>query len=733
MNTVPTNEVIQSSIASSRRFADGTYDPSTVFQTVSDNYCGSIVITDSSQRIIYANRALLDMTGYALEEVLGKTPSMFKSGQTGPEVYAQLWETVNSGNIWRGEIVNRRKNGDCYVEYKMITSIRDEHGHDVFYFAIGEDLTRSSQYQAKIEHLMTVDELTGIANRSVFLSRLAQACGAALAVQREISVLHVDISDFLLIEEELGASATDEIITELVRRIRGALRDTDLLARVGLEKFAIMLGPHEVGARSEINEVAQRVLQLAHFVYHDEAREVEVNPMIGVASFPSHSNNANELLNHAQLATEQAKLAGGAGIGWYDVDSVENISQHRLIFRELGLALSANQLVLHYQPQVSLSSGNVLGFEALLRWRHPTRGMVPPGDFIPLVEHSPLIVAIGEWAISEACRQLRVWINAGVEPVKIAVNLAARHLLSPGLCEFILETLSRFRVPPNLLEVEVTESAMMHDVAAAVHVATRLKSLGLRMSLDDFGTGYSSLAYLSRFPIDVVKIDQSFVRDITHNLSSAAIAQATIAMSHKLGKLALAEGVETAEQMNYLRRNECDEIQGFLFSRPVPAEEATAILTQAHRLTLSGEEGPSRGYTVLIVDDEINILSSLKRTLRREGYDLLTANCAQEGFNLLATHQVHVVVSDQRMPDMSGTEFLSRVKGLYPQTVRMVLSGYADVGAITDAVNKGAIYRYLLKPWNDEEVKAEIQSALRHWREQFGRRSDDHPEAETDA
>ena len=203
--------------------------------------------------------------------------------------------------------------------------------------------------------------------------------------------------------------------------------------------------------------------------------------MIGVASFPSHSNNANELLNHAQLATEQAKLAGGAGIGWYDVDSVENISQHRLIFRELGLALSANQLVLHYQPQVSLSSGNVLGFEALLRWRHPTRGMVPPGDFIPLVEHSPLIVAIGEWAISEACRQLRVWIDAGVEPVKIAVNLAARHLLSPGLCEFILETLSRFRVPPNLLEVEVTESAMMHDVAAAVHVATRLKSLGLRM------------------------------------------------------------------------------------------------------------------------------------------------------------------------------------------------------------------------------------------------------------
>lgn len=260
---------------------------------------------------------------------------------------------------------------------------------------------------------------------------------------------------------------------------------------------------------------------------------------------------------------------------------------------------------------------------------------------------------------------------------------------------------------------------MMHDVAAAIRSTAQLKEVGVRLSLDDFGTGYSSLAYLSRFPINVVKIDQSFVRDITTNPANAAIVQAIIAMSHKLGKTVLAEGVETEEQMQFLRRNECDEMQGYYFSRPLTIEAVTQLLHQGTGMELADLPGPDARNTVLFVDDEIDILSSIKRNLRREGYEVITASGATEAFSLLARHAVQVVVSDQRMPEMEGTEFLSRVRNLYPQTVRMVLSGHAEISAVTDAINKGAVYRFMLKPWDDQKLKEEIAGALRYWRELY--------------
>ncbi len=304
--------------------------------------------------------------------------------------------------------------------------------------------------------------------------------------------------------------------------------------------------------------------------------------------------------------------------------------------------------------------------------------------------------------------------------MKVAINLAARHFLVPGLHTTIADALALQRIEPRFLEIEITEGAMMQDLAAAIRSTTQLKDVGVRLSLDDFGTGYSSLAYLSRFPIDVVKIDQSFVCDITSNPVNAAIVQATIAMSHKLGKVVLAEGVETEEQMQYLRRNECDEMQGYFFSRPVPATDITRLLQEGTVMNLSGNRASGKRSTVLLVDDEANILASLKRTLRREGYDILTAESAAEGFSLLARNDVQIIISDQRMPEMNGTEFLSRVKSLYPNTVRMVLSGYSEISAVTDSINKGAVYRFMLKPWDDEKLKVEVSGALRHWRELYG-------------
>jgi CheY-like chemotaxis protein len=300
--------------------------------------------------------------------------------------------------------------------------------------------------------------------------------------------------------------------------------------------------------------------------------------------------------------------------------------------------------------------------------------------------------------------------------VRVAVNLSAPHFRQKGLPDAIEKLLFDHGVPAALLELELTESVMMRDAEAAIHIVDRLKTLGLRISLDDFGTGYSSLAYLSRFAIDVIKIDQSFVADITTNPVNASIATATIAMAHKLGKTVIAEGVETQGQMVYLRRHECDEMQGYLFSRPVDASAISDMLRSGAGINLSRDQGDSQ-MTLLLVDDEPNILNAIKRLLRREGYRILCAESAAQGLDLLATHRVHVVISDQRMPVMTGTEFLSRVKDLYPDTVRLVLSGYSELESLTDAINKGAIYRYISKPWEDDKFKQDVTQAFRYYRE----------------
>lgn len=449
-------------------------------------------------------------------------------------------------------------------------------------------------------------------------------------------------------------------------------------------------------------------------------KSIYVTASIGIAAYPNDGDSASAVLSHAMNATERAKAGGGNNFCRFDATTARSVSGRRELLNDLHLAIERDELVLHFQPQVSLFSGVIIGLEALIRWQHPLRGLVQPGEFIPLAEQSPHIIDLGEWVLRETCRQMRAWLDAGLPPMKVAINLAARHFLVPGLHTTIADALALQRIEPRFLEIEITESVMMQDVAAAIRSTTQLKDVGVRLSLDDFGTGYSSLAYLSRFPIDVVKIDQSFVCDITSNPVNAAIAQATIAMSHKLGKVVLAEGVETEEQMQYLRRNECDEMQGYFFSRPVPATDITRLLQEGTVMNLSGNRASGKRSTVLLVDDEANILASLKRTLRREGYDILTAESAAEGFSLLARNDVQIIISDQRMPEMNGTEFLSRVKSLYPNTVRMVLSGYSEISAVTDSINKGAVYRFMLKPWDDEKLKVEVSGALRHWRELYG-------------
>ena len=693
-----------------------------MFQTVSDNFSGSIIITDPDTNILYANPSLMEMTGYSADEIHGQTPSLFKSGQTDDKVYRNLWETVAEGEIWRGEFINRRKDGEQYLESKTISAIRDAQGRVQYYFAIGEDISQRQHYQQRIENLLAFDQLTNLPNRSAFLNSLVAALTSARQDGKKVTVLYADIDDFFSVNEIVGAREADQVIVEVASRITGTLRQADQLARVGSDKFALLLGPHDAAVENDVLEVAERVLQAVRQPIERADRRINVTVSIGAACYPEDGDSADELLNHAMSATERAKKNGGDTFCRFDASSAQKDSGRRDLLKDLRLAIERDELVLHFQPQVSLFSGAIIGLEALIRWQHPQRGMVMPGEFIPLAEESGLIINIDDWVLQESCRQIRAWLDADVPAVKVAVNLSARHFLVPGLHVAIADMLARQRIDPGFIEIEITEGAMMQDVAAAIRSMAQLKDTGVRISLDDFGTGYSSLAYLSRFPIDVVKIDQSFIADITSNPINAAIAQATIAMSHKLGKVVLAEGVETEEQMQYLRRNECDEMQGYFFSKPLPAAGIADLLRSGQTMNLYGQSRSDTRSTVLFVDDEANILNSLKRTLRREGYAILTAESANDAFSLLARNTVQVIVSDQRMPGMNGTEFLSRVKNLYPETVRMVLSGYSEISSVTDSINKGAVYRFLMKPWDDEVMKAEIIGALRHWRELYGDR-----------
>jgi EAL domain-containing protein (putative c-di-GMP-specific phosphodiesterase class I)/ActR/RegA family two-component response regulator len=384
---------------------------------------------------------------------------------------------------------------------------------------------------------------------------------------------------------------------------------------------------------------------------------------------------------------------------------------------ELALrgALDGDQFELHYQPKLDLNTGRVSGVEALLRWRRPGVGLVYPAEFVPVLEDTGMVVRVGAWIIGEACRQIAKWIQDGVRDVRVAVNVSSRQFVEGDLEGDIRAALAEHRVDPGLLELELTESALMSNFEHTVQVLERLKALGIRIAIDDFGTGYSSLAYLKRFPIDKLKIDIAFVRDITTNPDDAAIALAIISMAHSLHMQVIAEGVESRAQMALLRRHRCDEIQGFHFARALaPADLARLVLENRAQPTRPAEDDRNV-QTLLLVDDDVNILGTLHRLFRRDNYRVLTAASPAEAFELLALYHVQVILCDQKMPVMNGTEFLSKVKEMYPDTMRIILSGYTGVETVLDSINRGAIYRFYTKPWNDTELRDNVRLAFRQY------------------
>ncbi|MGK5065282.1 EAL domain-containing protein [Janthinobacterium sp. LB3P112] len=579
--------------------------------------------------------------------------------------------------------------------------------------AVARDISERRQAQERLKHLAHYDGLTGLPNRSLFYQTLAHAVELAQEKSWRIVVLFIALDRFKSINDTLGAALGDELLRQFSNRLVECVRLRDTVGRLGNDEFALILTMSR--NQQEAVAVANQVREALRAPFDLRGHAATLTASIGIAMYPDDATDPETLIKYANTAMGGAKQAGRDGYRFFTAGM--NVQVLARLDLELALrhALEHDQFILYYQPKVDLRTGRISGVEALLRWRRPGYGLVAPAEFVPVLEDTGLIVRVGAWVIQAACRQIAAWRDSEVGPVHVAVNVSSRQFAEGDLEAEVTHALAQHNVAPELLELELTETALMSNAERTIVVLGKLKKIGVKVAIDDFGTGYSSLAYLQRFPIDKLKIDIAFVRNITSNPNDAAIALAIVSMAHSLKLSVVAEGVESRPQLEYLRRNRCDEIQGFYFSRALPALELGQMIVAGAGLPPGHDPAAQPAQTLLIVDDDVNVLSSLHRLFRPEGYQILTASTPAEGFEMLALHRVHVIVCDQRMPSMSGTEFLSKVKELYPETIRIILSGYTGLEAVLDSINRGAIYRFYTKPWDDTQLRDNIRLAFQHY------------------
>lgn len=538
--------------------------------SVFHNTAEGVLITDAEGTILSVNPAFCAITGYSEGEAVGRTPRILRSDHQGPEFYLAMWNALLNEGHWEGEIWNRRRNGEAYLEWLTINRIDDQSGKPVRYVSVFHDITEMRNKDEHIRHLAFHDALTGLPNRSLMQDRLQHAMNRCSREQRRLSVTFIDLDRFKSINDSLGHDVGDLLLQVVAERLRGRLRSMDTVARLGGDEFVVLVedlqavGDSACLAQDLIAEIARPIILREH--------RIEIGASMGMAFFPEDGDDPLELMKRADMAMYAAKAAGRNTYRFFQQEMLDLTSARLSLEIELRHAIANGELALHYQPKVDLASGRDCGVEALLRWNHPQRGLVPPGDFIPLAEESGLIVDIGDWVLSAACQQMAAWRAAG-RSINVAVNISMRQLGEGDLVERIAKLTERHGLKPADLSLELTESVVMADPESIAGLFARLREAGVTVAVDDFGTGYSSLAYLRRLPIDVLKIDRSFVMDADHDEEDAQIVKTIVALGQALKLTVVAEGIESPGQAELLRAMGCDQAQGYLFSRPVPAEE----------------------------------------------------------------------------------------------------------------------------------------------------------------
>ncbi len=538
----------------------------------------AIIVTDTNARIQYVNRAFTAITGYTLAEVEGQNPRMFASGQTPQDVYRELWDHVAQGYSWRGEFINRRKDGTVYHESTLIFPVVDDRGLPLSYLAIKEDVTERKKTAQRIEQLSNFDVLTGLPNRTYFANRFQQVLSLTERTQSHLTLLHLDVDNFKQINESLGHRVGDDLLVAIADRLLKTLRDEDTVCRQSGDEFMVALPLTDDRRAVQVTKELQQALQQPFRVDH---YDLVVTCSVGIVTYPEDGSTFEALTQRADTALHRAKQDGRGSYRFFAEDMQSKAAEVLQLENGLRSALQAQQLEVHFQPQVRIDDQSMIGVEALLRWKHPERGNISPAVFIPVAEASGQIVGIGAWVMRTAAAQAQRWrLEKGVN-VTVAVNLSMAQFRHEGLVALVTDVLAETGLPAHLLELELTESIAMEDPERVVQVLGRLQNLGVTLSIDDFGTGYSSFSYLKRLHVQKLKIDQSFVRNITVDGNDASIVKAIISMAHSLGIGTIAEGVETADQLEVLRSLGCDEAQGWLFSAARPAADLEVWLARA--------------------------------------------------------------------------------------------------------------------------------------------------------
>ncbi|AOG24681.1 putative bifunctional diguanylate cyclase/phosphodiesterase [Acidovorax sp. RAC01] len=549
--------------------------------TVVDNTLEGVVVTDAQSRILSVNAAVTRMLGYTEAELLGKTPRVFQSGRHGPAFYDVMWDTLRQTGHWKGEIWNRRKNGEVFPEQMSLSAVRDPAGEITHYVCMFTDVSEEKAQQQRLEFLAHRDALTGLANRNWFGAELELAVSEARESGEIVAVLLINLDRFKDVNDSYGHTTGDAVLRHIARQVQSALRPGDVLGRLAGDELAVVARHlrHADGAAAVARHL---IAAVAEPWRSPDGFEVVAGASVGICMFPDHAETTELLLQGAHAAVYGAK-ARGRGAWCFFHEAMTQAARERLALESrLRLALAQGQLEMYYQPQIDIATGRVLGAEALVRWNDPQEGVVSPARFIPVAESSGVIGPMGEWVLHQVCRQGQAWRAAGLPDMTLAVNVSPRQFHLTDLVGCASQALHDSGFPPALLELEITESALAERTEDARQVLERLRALGLRIAIDDFGTGYSSLAQLKRFPIDVLKIDQGFIRDIPASDDDMAISAAIIAMGHSMGMAVLAEGVETAGQLAFLRERGCDAYQGYLCSRPLPASEFMELLQTSH-------------------------------------------------------------------------------------------------------------------------------------------------------
>ncbi len=543
----------------------------------------SFMITDTDGVIVRVNKAFTESTGYTAEEVVGQTPRLLKSGRHDVAFYAAMWQSIKLTGVWHGEIWDRRKNGEIYPKWLTITAVKDEKGAVTHYVGSHIDITERIVAEEKIQHLAYYDPLTQLPNRRLLMDRLHQELASSARTGRAGALLIIDLDNFKSLNDTLGHHIGDLYLQLVAQRLTSCVREGDTVARLGGDEFVVVLqnlSAHTLEAAAQTEIIGEKMLVSFSQSCQLETHDYHGTASIGVSLFTGHSLATDELLKHADIALYQAKKAGRNTVRFFDKKMQESITGRFSLEGELRKALENQQFHLHYQIQID-SSSRPLGAEALIRWIHPLRGLVSPTQFIPLAEETGLILPIGQWVLDAACAQLKIWQQDKLtRDLVLAVNISARQFRQTDFAAQIHAVVQRHGINPARLKLELTESVLVENIEEIIATMHTLKKTGIQFSMDDFGTGYSSLQYLQRLPLDQLKIDQSFVRDMAIDGDDHTIVQTIIAMAHSLKLDVIAEGVETEEQRKLLLNQGCTHFQGYLFSKPVPIEQFEALLTK---------------------------------------------------------------------------------------------------------------------------------------------------------